>query len=306
VIPRAGGATWTSYTVDTLAGSIFLATGNAAPDFLGDARPGANLHTYSVLELDARLGTLKWSRQLLKRDIHDWDFAAAPALVTTARGRRLIAQGGKDGYLYAIDRKQGSILYRTRVTRIENVSAPLTRDGTRFCPGVNGGIEWNGPTYSRSLDAFYVNAIDWCTTVKVDPVSELEGKEGLPWTGSAELRHPFGVQDSIGAGWLTAIDAETGAVRWRYRSPTPLVAGIISTAGGLVFTGDLRGDVMAFDGKSGSPRWRYSTGLPIGGGVVTYLAGGRQYVAVAAGMHAPVTWKLESEPAKVVVFGLPQ
>lgn len=305
VIPRAGGATWTSYTLDTLAGSIFLATGNAAPDFLAEARPGANLHTTSVVELDARLGTLKSSRQLLKRDIHDWDLAAAPALVTTASGRRIIAQGGKDGYVYAIDRKDGDILYRTRVTRIENVEAPLTREGTRFCPGVNGGIEWNGPTYSRTLNAFYVNAIDWCTTVKVDSVSELEGKKGLPWTGSSELRHPFGVPDSVRAGWLTAVDAETGQVRWSYHSPTPLVAGITSTAGGLVFTGDLRGDVLAFDGRSGAQRWRYSTGLPIGGGVVTYRANGRQYVAVAAGMHAPVTWKLESPPAKVLIFSLP-
>jgi alcohol dehydrogenase (cytochrome c) len=304
VIPRAGGATWTSYTLDTLAGSIFLATGNAAPDFLGEARPGANLHTYSVVELDARLGTLKWSRQLLERDIHDWDFAAAPALVTTAGGRRIIAQGGKDGYLYAIDRERGSVLYQTRVTRRENVEAPLTGEGTRFCPGVNGGIEWNGPTYSRGMNALYVNAIDWCTTVKVAPVKELEGKEGLPWTGSSELRHPFGVQDSASAGWLTAIEAETGIARWNYHSPTPLVAGITSNAGGLVFTGDLRGEVLAFDGRTGALRWRHSTGLPIGGGVVTYLAGGRQYVAVAAGMHAPVTWKLESEPARVIVFGL--
>jgi alcohol dehydrogenase (cytochrome c) len=304
VIPRAGGATWTSYTLDTVAGSLFLATGNATPDFLGEARPGTNLHTYSVIELDARLGTLKWSRQLLDRDIHDWDLAAAPALVTTAKGRRLIAQGGKDGYLYAIDRERGTLLYRTRVTHIENVDAPLTSEGTRFCPGVNGGIEWNGPTFSPTTNAFYVNAIDWCTTVKVAPVSELEGKNGLPWTGSSQLRHPFGVQDSVSAGWLTAIDAETGAVGWRYRSPTPLVAGITSTAGGLVFTGDLRGEVMAFDARSGALRWRYPTGLPIGGGVVSYRAGGRQYVAVAAGMHAPVTWKLESKPAKIFVFGV--
>jgi alcohol dehydrogenase (cytochrome c) len=63
--------------------------------------------------------------------------------------------------------------------------------------------------------------------------------------------------------------------------------------------------VLAFDGRNGAVRWRYSTGLPIGGGVVTYRAGGKQYVAVAAGMHAPVTWKLESRPAKLVVFGLP-
>jgi alcohol dehydrogenase (cytochrome c) len=305
VIPKGGGATWTSYALDTLAGSVFLSTGNAAPDFLDQVRPGTNLYTYSVVELDAHLGTLKRSTQLLQRDNHDWDMAAAPSLITTTGGQQLIVQGGKDGYLYAIDRKTRSVRYRTPVTQIHNVDAPLTPTGTRFCPGVNGGVEWNGPTYSPQSDAFFVNAIDWCTTVRIGPVAELEGKTALPWTGSSELRHPFGVQDSAWAGWLTAIDAGSGAIRWRYRSPTPLVAGITSTVGGLVFTGDLRGDFMAFDAGTGAIRWHYETGQPIGGGVVTYRAAGKQLVAVAAGMHAPVTWKLKSRPANVVVFGLP-
>jgi alcohol dehydrogenase (cytochrome c) len=104
---------------------------------------------------------------------------------------------------------------------------------------------------------------------------------------------------------VTALDAETGAVRWRLRSPTPMVAGVTPTAGGLVFTGDLHGDVLALDATTGKVRWRWTTSLPIGGGVVTYRAGGRQYVAVAAGMHAPVTWRLESPPAEVLVFAVP-
>ena len=304
-IPRGGGATWTTYALDTLTGGLFVATGNAAPDFLGEARPGANLHTYSVVELDARLGTIRRARQLLREDIHDWDLASAPSLVTTAGGRRLILQAGKDGHVYALDRESGAVLWRTEVTRRENVEAPLTAEGTRFCPGVNGGVEWNGPAYSREADAVFVNGIDWCTTVKIAPVSELEGKEGLPWTGSSELRHPFGVPDSIRSGWVTALDAETGAVRWRFRSSTPMVAGVTPTAGGLVFTGDLHGDVLALDAATGTVRWRWTTSLPIGGGVVTYRAGGRQYVAVAAGMHAPVTWQLESPPAEVLVFAVP-
>ena len=302
-IPRGGGATWTSYALDTLTGGLFVSTGNASPDFLGEARPGANLHTYSVVELDARLGTIRRARQLLEGDIHDWDMSAAPSLVSTASGRRLILQAGKDGHVYALDRESREILWRTAVTKRENVEAPLTAEGTRFCPGVNGGVEWNGPGYSREADAVFVNGIDWCTTVKIAPVEELEGKEGLPWTGSSELRHPFGVPDSVRSGWVTALDAETGRIRWRYRAPTPIVAGVTPTAGGLVFTGDLHGDVLALDAATGAVRWRWVTGLPVGGGVVTYRVGGRQYVAVAAGMHAPLTWRLESPPAEVVVFG---
>jgi alcohol dehydrogenase (cytochrome c) len=304
VIPRTGGATWTSYALDTLAGSLFVATGNAAPDFLTEVRPGANLHAYSIVELDARLGTLRRARQLLERDTHDWDLSAAPSLVTTARGRRVIVQAGKDGRVYALDRASGEIRWQQAVTRIANAEAPLTAAGTRFCPGVNGGVEWNGPAYSRWTDAFYVNAIDWCTTVKLGPPAKLKGKKGLPWTGSAELRHPFGVQDSTWAGYLTALDGETGRQRWRYRSPTPLVAGVTVTAGGLVFTGDLAGTVLALDAARGTVRWRYDAGQPIGGGVVTYRTGGRQYVAVAAGMQAP-TWRLFSAPARLLVFSLP-
>ncbi|MBA3895178.1 MAG: PQQ-binding-like beta-propeller repeat protein [Gemmatimonadales bacterium] len=90
---------------------------------------------------------------------------------------------------------------------------------------------------------------------------------------------------------MTALDAETGAIRWRFRSLTPMVAGVTPTAGELVFTGDLYGDVLALDAVTGAVRWRWSTGLPIGGGVVTYRVDGRQYVAVAAGMHAPLTWR---------------
>jgi alcohol dehydrogenase (cytochrome c) len=304
-IPRGGGATWTSYALDTLTGGLFVATGNAAPDFLREARPGSNLHTYSVVELDARLGTIRRARQLLREDVHDWDLASAPSLVTTAGGRRMIFQAGKDGHVYALDRESGAIVWRTAVTHRENVDAPLTAEGTRFCPGVNGGVEWNGPAYSREAGAVFVNGIDWCTTVKIEPLSELEGKEGLPWTGSSELRHPFGVPDSVRSGWVTALDAETGAIRWRFRSPTPMVAGVTPTAGGLVFTGDLHGDVLALDAATGAVRWRWSTSLPIGGGVITYRAGGRQYVAVAAGMHAPVTWQLESPPAELMVFAVP-
>ncbi|MFL5402131.1 MAG: pyrroloquinoline quinone-dependent dehydrogenase [Gemmatimonadales bacterium] len=304
-LPRAGGASWTSYTVDTLSGTVYVPTGNAAPDFLPQVRPGANLYAYSVVALDARTGLFRRHYQVLPRDIHDWDVAAAPALITTRGGQNLLVVGGKDGHVYGIDHSSGQKRYATPVTTLFNVDAPLTPEGTRFCPGVNGGVEWNGPSYSPATNALYVNAIDWCTTVKVAPPSKLEGKDGLPWTGSSELREPFGTPDRHRRGWLTALDADDGKVRWKYASPTPLVAGITSTAGGLVFTGDLNGNVLGFDGKTGRILWRGKTGQPIGGGVASYAVGGRQFIAVASGLHAPVTWQLKSSPAKVVLFSLP-
>ena len=82
------------------------------------------------------------------------------------------------------------------------------------------------------------------------------------------------------------------------------MAGVTSTGGGLVFTGDLSGAVLAFDDRDGTLLWKDETGLPIGGGVVSYAVKGRQFVAVAAGLHAPVTWQLRSDPAELIVYSL--
>ncbi len=306
-VPRGGGTTWTSYTIDTVAGTIYIPTGNAAPDFLQQVRDGDDLYTYSVVGLDARTGALQHVYQLLKRDFHDWDVASAPLLLTTRGQKRIVAEAGKDGHVYGVDRENGTILYSTPVTTLLDVATPLTESGTRFCPGVQGGVEWNGPSYSPETNMLYVGSVDWCSTVRVDPPQKLKNKLGIPWTGSAKLIHPFGVMDPLDQrrGWITAIDADDGTVRWRYASPAPMVAGVTATAGGLVFSADLSGNILGFDQHSGAILFRYNTGQPVGGGVITYSAGGKQYVAVASGLDAPMTWQTKSSAATVVVLGLP-
>jgi len=305
--PKVGGASWTSYALDTTTGVVYTPTGNAAPDFIAEFRPGRNLYSYSVVGLNAQEGTLDAFYQLLDRDYHDWDIAAAPSLVTTRAGRQLVIAAGKDGHLYGTDRASGRRVYATPVSTIENVDGPLTGKGAHFCPGVNGGVEWNGPAYSPHTNLLYVGSVDWCTTLATYSPSQpgkLRGKEALPWTGSNKLRAPFGVNDSTRRGWLTAVDADDGSIRWRYASPTPLIAGVTATAGDVVFTGDLLGNVLAFDARDGHELWRYPAGAPIGGGVITYQVGGAEYLAVAVGINSPRGWKLESPPARVIVFRL--
>jgi len=108
-------------------------------------------------------------------------------------------------------------------------------------------------------------------------------------------------------GWVSSIDAETGALRWKVQMPNPMVAGITATAGGLVFTGDLDGQVLAFEASSGRIVWRSATGGAIGGGVITYEAGGKQRIAAAVGMNSPI-WPVKARlggPARVVVYAIP-
>jgi alcohol dehydrogenase (cytochrome c) len=102
---------------------------------------------------------------------------------------------------------------------------------------------------------------------------------------------------------LTAVDADTGKVLWKYHAALPLVAALTTTAGGIVFTGDLEGHLLAFDAASGKLLLKTLTSGPIGGGITTYMVGDTQYVAVAAGMKNEIM-KTESGPAAIIIYSL--
>jgi len=319
--PPTGGATWTSYALDELTSTLYVTTGNPAPDFALDFRPGDNLYTTAVLGLNARTGHLETYIQPIKRDFHDWDVSAGPALITTKSGVPLLIAAAKDGMVYGLERGRLStpaggsateslalaIRYATAVTTRENVNAPLSAERfTRFCPGSQGGVEWNGPAYHRASGTIYVNAIDWCTSVKLQALDTLHGAPGQPWTGMDDPQLSFGKMDPPDRwkGWVTAIDAETGAIRWKLQTPKPMVAGITATAGGLVFTGNLDGEVLAFDAARGGVVWRRQAGGAIGGGIIVYEAGGKERLAAAVGMNSPI-WPVQGGAARVVVYSLP-
>jgi alcohol dehydrogenase (cytochrome c) len=344
--PPTGGGMWTSFAVDSSRGVLYVPTGNPAPDFIAELRPGENLYTNAILALDARSGRLLSFVQPIKNDFHDWDVAAAPALITTRGGRSLIAAAGKDGYLHAIDRaaidhfaSPGSggamtgvssgvvvedeptlrstvmygmagrdamtVRYRTPTTTHFNTTQRFSsRRDTRFCPGTQGGTEWGGPAYDPSLNLIFVNAVDWCTTVRLARLDTLRGRPGAAWTG--EVGGGFGRFDpkERWQGWLTAIDADNGGVRWRYRSATPLLAPVTATAGGVLFTGDLNGTVLALDARTGRVLWFDTTRQAIGAGITPYLVNGRQRIVVPAGLNSPI-WPVTGGPARVYVYGLP-
>jgi alcohol dehydrogenase (cytochrome c) len=293
-----GGSNWTALSLDTESGALYIPTGNPGPDFSGEYRPGANLFSGSIVVLDAKTGALRTWYQLVPHDVHDWDQAATPALITTKLGQRRAMAAGKDGLLHSIDIKAGKVAWKTPVTTIENVDAPLTPEGTHFCPGTAGGVSWNGPAYLPSTNLVYVNSIDRCTTLKMDTKLPTY-QPGKAFLGSAD---GFGVKDARSLGWLTAVDADTGVVRWKYQAATPMVAGIVVTASGLVATADLKGDLLAFDAAEGKLLHRVSTRQPAGGGVITYQAGTEQRIAIAAGLNSSI-FETRGQP-QIFVFGL--
>ena len=297
-VHAGGGSVWTSITVDPAAGALYVPAGNPGPDFAGEYRPGANLYTNSIVVLDAKTGALRTFYQLVPHDVHDWDQSAAPALITTRQGRKRAMAAGKAGLLHGIDIASGKIVWNTPVTTIENADAPLTPQGTHFCPGTGGGVEWNGPRYSSATNLVYVGSVDWCTTLELDDKLP-EYEPGKTFLGSA---NGFGEKETRKLGWVTAVDADTGRVRWKYQAPAPLLAGIAVTASGLVLTGDLDGNFLAFDAATGKLLHRIATGQPFGGGVITYQAGGRQRIGVAAGLQGSI-FQAKGQPM-VIVYGL--
>jgi alcohol dehydrogenase (cytochrome c) len=244
--PPSGGGTWTSVSLDRDAGVLYVPTGNAGPDFVKQLRPGLNLYTDSLIAIDARYGSLIGYVQPVKADFHDWDVSAAPALVTTREGKKLALLAAKDGNLYGIDRgalisgkTAESIVYTVPTTTHLNTDQPFTDTAsTHFCPGTQGGNEWNGPSFHPGLNAVFVGAVDWCYSVQLESPATLKGQPGAPWSG-AKPPAPFGVPDpqEKWQGWVTSVDAGSGKLLWKFQAPAPILAGVTPTAGGLVFTG---------------------------------------------------------------------
>jgi alcohol dehydrogenase (cytochrome c) len=303
--PLSGGGFWTSFTLDTARRLLYAPAGNPAPDFDLAMRPGKNLYTNSVLAIDIDTGKMVAYNQIVPNDFHDWDVDSPPALVTTRSGRRLVLSANKDGVLSVLDRDHNlAVVYQQPTTTRLNITSPLSRThDVRFCPGILGGSEWNGASYDPTLNLIFVGAVDWCASVRVQATDAPVPAQGALWFGAETPVEK--IQDPVeqARGRVTAFDADTGAVRWKFQTARPVNAAVTPTAGGLVFTADLGGRFYAFDATTGRVLWQYETGQSTGGGIVTYLTNGGQRVAIASGMKSPI-WPGGADASRIVIFGV--
>jgi alcohol dehydrogenase (cytochrome c) len=299
-IAHGGGGTWTSFSLDAAAGLLLVPVGNPGPDFANEARPGTNLFTNSVVALDAMTGTLRWWHQLLGPDDRDWDTSVVAAF-DIADHSRLAAVAGKDGVLHVVDRTNGKLRFTTSlVSQYTNRTTPIPTDAPlRLCP--IAAVQWNGPAYSPDTNMLYMNGIDWCAQAIKGPTPVyVKGESYLGWANR------FGDRDPIeqAFGLVNAIDPVSGRLLWRFRVSSPPVAGLTATAGGLVITADINGDLIALDAATGALLYQTNLGVgAIDGGVVTYEAKGKQFIAVAAGDNSG-TYKAKGDNT-VVVLSLP-
>ncbi|WP_156680426.1 PQQ-binding-like beta-propeller repeat protein [Sphingomonas profundi] len=293
---KGGGSMWASFALQPKDGSLYFSVGNPAPDYDGALRPGDNLFTDSVVVVDYKTGKLKWWAQQVPHDIHDWDTAASP-IVYDQGGKGYMAVANKGGWVYIYDRKTHRLVAKTEVSPHENIDTPITPEGVHHCPGIVGGVQWNGTAYSPKQKRLYVNSVNWCGTTRL---SESRYIEGSSYFGGDHTWDPV----ETAKGWTKALDAATGKEMWSREARTPMLAALTPTAGDVVFTGDLDGNFLALSATSGEVLYSFNTGGAVAGAASTYLVGGKQYVAITSGNSSRSTWRTTGAMT-VVVFALP-
>jgi len=290
---KTGGApTWVTGSYDAESNVLYWGTGNPGPDFSGAARQGDNLYSDCLLALDADTGKLRWYFQFIPHDVNDIDANQIPVLVdATFRGkpRKLVLFANRNGFYYILDRLTGEFLHarqfatQTWAKGIDGRGRPIPNPGTApspegapVYPDDDGAANWYSPSYNPQTGLFYQNAREQGA---IYYLTEAPYEPGKRFTGAS--RRPIPGEEPWGA--LRALDAMTGERKWEFRLQTPPWSGVLSTAGGVVFSGDMQGNFFALDAVGGKLLWRLQTGGGIWANPITYMSEGTQYVAIAAG-----------------------
>jgi len=291
-----GGTTWMPGTYDPELDTLYWTTSNAAPDFVGDTRPGDDLYTACVLAIDPSSGKLKWYFQFTPHDLYDYDATETPVLVDLQESgtlRRLLVQANRNGFFYILDRTNGKFLQATPfvqklnwATGIDASGRPVlsgkipTEKGTYICPGIVGATNWFSPSYNPATGLFYVMALESCNLYFTKSEPE-PFKLGETYYGTG-TRLPA---DEQSKKILLALSAVDGKEVWRYPQAGRgnSWGGTLTTAGGLVFFGDDASSFEAVDAENGRPLWHFNTGQSFSASPMTYAVDGVQYVVLSAG-----------------------
>jgi alcohol dehydrogenase (cytochrome c) len=288
-----GGTMWVTGTYDPDLNLLYWGTGNPAPDYNGDTRPGDNLYTCSVVAVDADTGKLRWHFQYTPHDVHDWDSNQVPVLVDATldgRARKLLVQANRNAFFYVLDRETGAFITgkpfakQDWAERLDDRGRPVlipgkepSADGTLVHPGLEGAVNWPAPSYSPRTGLFYVHAQDDYAQVFYKLKGDYQPGSNFEGGGTRNVlgKEPYGA--------VKAIEATTGLVKWEFKEQMSSNASILTTATDVLFTGTRDGWFYALDATNGKPLYRFQTGGQIHGGVVTFLVDGKQHVAVASG-----------------------
>ncbi len=276
-----GGAMWQAPAIDRQNGLVIFSVGNPSPDLDGGVRPGDNLFTDAIVAVDLATGKYRWHMQEVPHDLWDVDATSPVVLMdvkdTTGATVPAAAEAGKIGWVFIVDRRTGKpVRLSQNYVPQKNLFAEPSVQGTFMIPGANGGSEWSAPAYSPQTGQLYILAMHQPMLYKVTATPQPVAAPAM-WLEGAF----YGVTPQ--AGIFSAVDMNTGKVAWTKIFPDPMIGGALATAGGLVFTGLNDKRLLAMDARTGNIAWSYTTNAGVNAPPISYMEGGKQYVAVAAG-----------------------
>jgi len=284
-----GGGVWQNPAVDLAAKRIYFVVGNPSPDLDGAIRPGDNLYTDSMVSLDLDTGKYVCHFQYIAHDVWDLD-AVSPtviAMVKNDKGESVkgVLHAGKTGHVYVHDASNCNLIrFSEAMVPQENMWVLPTKDGARMLPGANGGVEWSPMAIDADLSLAYAMNLHQPMTYHVQNSAYPGGKL---WLGGAFKVIPAEEQ----WGNVTAVDYNTGKIRWQVKTPQPMIGGILATAGGLVFTGEGNGQFKAYDSETGATLWKFQAGAGVNAPPSSYSVDGKQYIVVGAGGNTQLDYK---------------
>jgi len=284
---HGGGMTWMTGTYDPDLDLVYWGIGNPNPVLAGAGRLGENLYTCSIVALHPDTGKLAWYFQPSPHDVHDWDAVQTPVLFDADfRGarRKLVAQASRNGYFFVLDRASGKNLLTAPfietnwASGIDDQGRPIAKatkepkpDGSLVEPGSDGATNWLSPSFDPQTGLFYVSARRIFSEFYLTAEGKAEG-----WGGRD--------RDIWAESVLQAIDYQTGKIRWSHElGPGEGSAGIMTTAGGVLFTADNTNNMLALDAATGKTLWHVPVGGRMENSPMSYELDGRQYVVTSAG-----------------------
>ena len=284
-----GGGVWQNPAVDLKTKRIYFVVGNPSPDLYGAIRPGDNLYTDSLVSLDLDTGKYACHFQYIAHDVWDLDAVSPPILVDVKDkdGNVIpgVIHGGKTGHVYIHNRKDCSLIrFSDAMVAQENMWVLPTPEGARMLPGANGGVEWSVMAVNPELGYSYAVNLHQPMTYHVE-ASDYPG--GKLWLGGAFKVIPTETQ----SGNVTAVDYNTGKIAWQVKTPLPMMGGALTTAGGLMFTGEGDGWFRAYDAKTGKILWSFFAGAGVNAPPASYSIDGKQYIVVGAGGNTQIDFK---------------
>ncbi len=291
---RAGSDAWIAGSYDAETNLVYWATSQAKPwaravrGTAGDA-----LYTNSSLALDPDTGELVWHYQYLPGETHDMDEVFESVLIDLD-GRRSLFKMGKLGILWQIDRTTGEFINATDIGYQNILSVDSETGEVRYrpgmipeigveiemCPSTSGFKSWRAMAFSPLTNALYIPVALNCELATFGPAERILGGGGTGPVRRINTPHPASEGN---LGELLVIDIRNGEVMWRHRTPSPINTAALTTAGGLVFAGDWDRHMYAYNAWSGDILWQTRLPTSTQGFPISYLADGKQYVAIPVG-----------------------